>query len=99
MPTNGYAHSSQTVFSPRQSAPPDPNRVSVTASSEPSAVRPGGLPDARTRTQSVSSPSGVSAVEAQRPAVRGWQDKGALGRAPQGTPQPGPDTIVARSSV
>src|SRR5687767_11590811 len=99
MPMNGYAHSSQTVFSPRQSAPPDSNRVSVTASSEPSAVRPGGLPEARAFPHSDSSLSGVSAVEGKRTAKPRWQDKGALRRAPQGTSQPAPGTEGERRSV
>jgi hypothetical protein len=69
------------------------------ASAGPSAVRPDGLGDARVSFSQTPVVRPVAPVDGKRPAERGWQDKGALGRAPQGTPQPGPDTIVARSSV
>jgi hypothetical protein len=69
------------------------------ASAGPSAVRPSGLLDVRDSHAQTTTPVGVARVEGERPRGGGWQDKGALRRAPQGTPQPGPVTIVARASV
>jgi hypothetical protein len=99
MPVNGHASSSQTVFVPTQDGHRLVNRISVTADASPSAVRPDGLPAARELIQSGSSHSDVSSVDGERPALRGWQDKGALGSAPQAVPQPAPGTERARRSV
>jgi hypothetical protein len=111
MPMNGHDPSSQTVFSPRQSSLTHPyssanghivsSRTPAlrAASAEPSAVRPGGLRDSH---DSFSETTGVSrgvSVDGERPAMRGWQDKGALGRAPQGTLQPAPGIKGKRRSV
>jgi hypothetical protein len=38
-------------------------------------------------------------VDGKRPAMRVWQDKGALGRAPQASPQPAPGKNGERRSV
>jgi hypothetical protein len=99
MPTNGHVSSSQTVFASSQDGHSHAERISVTASPEPSAVRPEGLPAARDLTQSVSSLSGVSPVEGERPALRGWQDKAGLSAGSPASSQPGPDTKGARSSL
>jgi hypothetical protein len=111
MPMNGYDPSSQTVFLPRQSSLthqyPRANGHIVSsrtpalraASAEPSAVRPNGLLDSR---DSFSETTGVSdgvSVDGERPAERGWQDKAVLTDGPPASSQPGPDTIVARSSL
>ena len=111
MPTNGDDLSSQTVFSPRQSSLTHPypmvNGHIVSsrppalraASSEPSAVRPDGLLDVRDSFSETPAVSDGVSVDGKRPASRGWQDKGALRRAPQGTPQPAPGTKGKRRSV
>jgi hypothetical protein len=99
MPVNGHASSSQTVFVPTQDGHRLDNRISVTADASPSAVRPAGLPVARELTHSVSSLSGASPGEGERGAVPRWQDKGALGSAPQASAQPAPGTERARRSV
>ena len=108
---NGYDPSSQNVFSPRQTALTHPYPTSGghvfssstpalrAASAEPSAVRPVGLLDVRKSLSETTSVSRGVSVDGKRPRGGGWQDKGALGRAPQGTPQPGPVTIVARTAV
>ena len=107
MPTNGHDPSSQTDFSPRTSALTHPfghvfsSRTPAlrAASARPSAVRPDGLGDARGSFSQTPVVRPVVPVDGKRPRSGGWQDKGALGSAPQGTSQPGPDTRVARSSV
>jgi hypothetical protein len=111
MPTNGYDPSSQTVFSPRQSSLTHPyprgnghivsSRIPAlrAASAEPSAVRPGGLLDSRDSFPETSRVSDGVSVDGKRSAERRWQDKGALGRAPKGTPQPAPGTNGERRSV
>jgi hypothetical protein len=99
MPVNGHPFSSRTVFAPSQDGPSHTRRISVTASSEPSAVRPEGLPAARALTQSTPSLSVASSVDGERPRDGGWQDKGALGSAPPALPQPAPGTEHARRSV
>jgi hypothetical protein len=111
MPKNGYDPSSQTVFSPRLSSLTHPYRkvnghiVSSrtpalrAASAEPSAVRPDGLLDTRDSSTETSAVSDGVSVDGKRSAERRWQDKGALGRAPKGTPQPAPGTNGKRRSV
>jgi hypothetical protein len=111
MPTNGHDPSSQTVFSPRQSSLTHPYHTSNAhgfssrtpalraASAEPSAVRPDGLLDARDSISETTVVSRGESGEGERPASRGWQDKAVLTDGPEASPQPGPDTIVARSSV
>jgi hypothetical protein len=111
MPTNGYDPSSQTVFSPRPSSLTHPysmvnghivsSRTPAlrAASAEPSAVRPGGLLDSRDSFSETTGVVGDTPVDGERPAMRGWQDKGALGRAPKGMSQPAPGTKDERRSV
>ena len=91
MPTNGYDPSSQTVFSPRQSVLPSgysPAKIGVVssrtpalraASAGPSAVRPAGLGDRRESFSETTVVRPAVPVDGERPALRGWQDKGALG--------------------
>jgi hypothetical protein len=69
------------------------------ASAEPSAVRPGGLRDSRDSSTETSRVSDGVSVDGKRSAEQRWQDKGALGRAPKGTPQPAPGTNGERRSV
>jgi hypothetical protein len=111
MPINGYDPSSQTVFSPRQSSLTHPYHISNAhgfssrtpalraASAGPSAVRPDGLGDRRESFSHTTVVRPVTPVDGKRPRGGGWQDKGALGRAPQGTPQPAPGTNGKRRSV
>jgi hypothetical protein len=111
MPTNGYDPSSQTVFSPRQSVLPSgysPAKTGVVssrtpalraASARPSAVRPDGLGDTRESFSETTVVRPATPVDGERPALRGWQDKGALRRAPKSTPQPAPGTKGKRRSV
>ncbi len=99
MPVNGHTSSSHTVFAPFQDGHSRANRISVTASDKPSAVRPGGLPDAHPLTQTVSSLSGATSVDGERPRGGGWQDKAVLTDGSPVSSQPGPDTEIARSSV
>ncbi len=107
MPTNGHDPSSQNGFSPRQSTPTHKyghvfsSRVPAlrAASAKPSAVRPDGLLDVRDSFSETTSVSRSVSVDGELPAVRGWQDKGALGRAPKGTPQPAPGTEDERRSM
>jgi hypothetical protein len=99
MPVNGHTPSSHTLFAPRQNGHLTLHRTPVTASPEPSAVRPDGLPVAPALLQNGSSLSGVSSVDGERPRGGGWQDKGARRLAPQASPQPAPDTNGARSAV
>src|SRR5512134_3401853 len=96
MPVNGHTSSSQTVFAPSQDGQLTLNRTPVTASPEPSAVRPDGLPAARASLQTAPSFPDVSSVDGERPLGGGWQDKGARGLAPQASPQPAPGTNGAR---
>jgi hypothetical protein len=108
---NAYDLSSQTVFSPRQSVLTHPYLMANAhgfssrtpalraASAEPSAVRPDGLWDVRESYSQTIVDHSSARVEGERAALPRWQDKGALRRAPQGTPQPGPVTIVARTAV
>jgi hypothetical protein len=111
MPINGYHPSSQTVFYLRQSAltPPyfttnghvfsSPAPALRAASAEPSAVRPDGLGDVRDVVSEATVIRPATPVDGERPAARGWQDKAVLTDGPPASSQPGPDTIVARSSV
>jgi hypothetical protein len=69
------------------------------ASAEPSAVRPVGLLDSRDSFPETPAVSHGVSVDEERSASRRWQDKGALGRAPQGTTQPAPGTKGKRRSV
>jgi hypothetical protein len=108
---NGYDPSSQIVFSPRQSVFfttysmvnghvfSSRSPALRAASVEPSAVRPDGLGDARESFSQTTVDHSSARVEGERPAVRGWQDKAVLTDGPPASSQPGPDTIVARSSV
>src|SRR4030095_10565398 len=110
MPTNGHDPSSQTLFSPRQSSLTHPyssanghivsSRTPAlrAASAEPSAVRPGGLLDVRESLPETTGVVGGTPVDGERPAVRGWQDKAALDRAAQASPQPAPGTEGERRS-
>jgi len=99
MPVNGHIHSSRTLFAPSQDGHLSLNRSPVTASPEPSALRPVGLPAAHDPVQSPPSLSGASPVDGERPRGGGWQDKAGLSAGSPASPQPGPDTEVARSSV
>jgi hypothetical protein len=111
MPINGYDPSSQTDFSPRQSALTHPYPKSNghvfssrtpalrAASAGPSAVRPDGLGDRRVSFAETTVVRPVTPVDRERPRGGVWQDKGALGRAPKGTPQPAPGTNGKRRSV
>jgi hypothetical protein len=111
MPINGYHPSSQTVFYPRQSALTHPYFTSNghvfsspapalrAASAEPSAVRPDGLGDMRASLEQRTTVSRVVSGDGERPAARGWQDKAVLTDGSPASSQPGPDTIVARSSL
>ena len=99
MPVNGHTFSSQTVFAPSLDGPSHAHSISVTASPEPSAVRPVGLPAARDLLQSTPAPSGVLSVDGERPRGGGWQDKGAPDGAPLASREPAPGTERARRSV
>jgi hypothetical protein len=108
---NGYDPSSQTVFSPRQSSLTHPYLMAKrhgyssrtpalrAASAGPSAVRPDGLRDGRDAVSETTVLLPATPVDEERPAMRGWQDKAVLTDGPPASSQPGPDTIVARSSV
>jgi hypothetical protein len=98
MPVNGHTSSSHTLFAPRQDGQPVLSRAPVTADATPSAVRPSGLPAARAPFHTAPSVADESSVDGERPALRGWQDKGARGLAPSASPQPAPVTESARSS-
>jgi hypothetical protein len=107
----GYDSSSHTDFSPRQSvffttsSIPNGHVFSSrgpalrAALATPSAVRPDGLLDARDSFAERTDVSHGVSVDEERPAMRGWQDKGALRRAPKSTPQPAPGTNGERRSV
>src|SRR5215211_2994064 len=111
MPTNGHYPSSQTVFSPCQSVLTHPYHASNAhgfssrppalraASSEPSAVRPDGLGDRRGSFSQTTVVRPAASVDGKRPRGGGWQDKGALDRAPKGTSQPAPGTEGERRSM
>jgi hypothetical protein len=62
-------------------------------------VRPDGLWDVRESYSQTIVDHYSARVEGARPAVRGWQDKAVLTDGPPASPQPGPDTIVARTSL
>jgi hypothetical protein len=106
-----HDHSSQTVFSPRQSlfftGNPLPNGHVFSsrgpalraASSGPSAVRPGGLGDMRDSYPDTTVVLPATPVDEERPRGGGWQDKAVREDGPEASPQPGPDTIVARAVV
>src|SRR5205809_4244360 len=97
MPMNGYKPSSQTVFSPRQSlfftaSSPANGHVSSSrgpalraASAGPPAVGPDGPGDMQESSRDTTVALPVVSVDEDRPAMRGWQDKGALDTAPQGS--------------
>jgi hypothetical protein len=111
MPINGHDPSSQTLFSPRQSSLTHPysmvnghivsSRAPAlrAASAGPSAVRPDGLGDARVSFSQTPVVRPATPVDGERPRGGGWQDKGALGSAPQASPQPAPGTEGARRSL
>jgi hypothetical protein len=111
MPTNAYDPSSQMVFSPRQSALTHPYPMANghvfssrgpalrAASAEPSAVGPDGPMDSRDSSSDTTVVLPATPVDGERPRGGGWQDKGALDRAPQSTPQPAPGTEGERRSV
>jgi hypothetical protein len=108
---NGYDPSSQVVFSPRQpvffttysmvnghvfsSRTPALRAASV----EPSAVRPDGLWDSRESFSDTTDVVGVTSVDGEHPALRGWQDKAVLRTASPASPQPAPGTDGERCSV
>jgi hypothetical protein len=69
------------------------------ASAGPSAVRPDGLGDARVSFSQTTVVRPAVPVDGERPRGGGWQDKGALRRAPQGTSQPAPGTKDERRSL
>jgi hypothetical protein len=69
------------------------------ASSEPSAVRPDGLLDMRDSFAKRTGVLRATSVDGKRPRGGGWQDKAVLTDGSPASSQPGPDTIVARSSV
>ena len=106
----GYDTSSQIVFSPRQdsfsSANHTPNGHVFSsrgpalraASAEPSAVGPDGPRDSRESLLDTTVVLGGASVDGERPAMRGWQDKAALDRAAQASPQPAPGTEGERRS-
>jgi len=62
-------------------------------------VRPDGLLDLRESLPDTAVVRRVSPVDGKRPRGGGWQDKAVLPDGPPASSQPGPDTIVARSSV
>jgi hypothetical protein len=62
-------------------------------------VRPDGLLDVRDSLPQSNVHVGVTPVDGERPAMRGLQDKAVLTDGPPASSQPGPDTIVARSSL
>jgi hypothetical protein len=107
----GYDSSSQTVFLPRQfvfsSGNRHPNGHSFSSSSPvlraasagPSAVRPEGLLDLRDSLPDTNVVLRDALGDGERAAARQWQDKAVLTDGPPASFQPGPDTIVARSSV
>src|SRR5687767_12328953 len=101
MPANGYTASSRTLFSPRHNGHQSLDRTPAlrAASAGPSAVRPDGLRDSRESHSQTNIVRPVAPVDGKRPALRGWQDKGALGRAPQSTSQPAPGTEGERRAV
>jgi hypothetical protein len=111
MPINGHEPSSQTDFFPRPSALTHPYHLSHghvfssrtpalrAASAEPSAVRPDGLGDVRDAVSETTVLLPATPVDGERLAMRGWQDKAALARAAQGTPQPAPGTEGERRSL
>ena len=106
-----YDHSSQTVFSPRQSLFFTASSLANghvfssrapalrAASAEPSAVRPDGLLDVRDSFSQTPPVSRSVSVDGKRSALRRWQDKAVLPDGPEASSQPGPDTIGARASV
>ena len=106
-----YDSSSQTVFLPRQFVFSSGNRhrnghsfsssgpALRAASAGPSAVRPDGLLDHRSSYPGTTGVLRDTSVDGKRPRGGGWQDKAVLTDGPPASSQPGPDTIVARSSV
>src|SRR4029453_1031089 len=106
-----HGHSSQTVFLPRQfsfsSGNHTPNGHVFSprtpplraASAGPLAVRPDGLRDSRDSFSETTSVSRGVSVDGERPAERGRQEKGALGRAATASPQPAPGTEGERRAV
>src|SRR4029453_12488192 len=108
---NDNDHSSQTVFLPRQFVFSSGNRhrnghsfsssspALRAASAGPSAVRPDGLLDLRDSLPDTAVVHRDASVDGERSAARMWQDKAVLPDGPPASSQPGPDTIVARTSV
>jgi hypothetical protein len=106
-----HSHSSQIVFLSRQSlfftTPPLPNEHVFSsrtpalraASAGPSAVGPGGPKDMRESNSQTTVDHSPASVDGKRSAERRWQDKAVREDGPEASPQPGPDTIVARASV
>jgi hypothetical protein len=107
MPTNGHDPSSHIGFSPRQSTLTHPyghvfsSRPPAlrAALAKPSAVRPDGLWDVRESYSQTIVDHSSARVEGERAALPRWQDKAVLTDGPPASPQPGPDTIVARTSL
>src|SRR5919199_3647129 len=108
---NDNEHSSQTVFLPRQFVFSSGNRhlndhsfsssspVLRAASAGPSAVRPGSLLDLRDSLPDTAVERRVASGEGERATASLWQDKAVLSDGPPASSQPGPDTIVARTSL
>jgi hypothetical protein len=106
-----HGHSSQTIFFPRHSlfftgsSRTNGHIVSSripalrAASSGPSAVGPYGPMDSRGSSPDTTVVLPAPPVDGKRPRGGGWQDKAVREDGPEASSQPGPDTIVARSSV
>src|SRR5215471_8929720 len=106
-----YKPSSQIVFLSRQSlffttsSMPNEHAFSSrgpalrAASAGPSAVGPDGPLDMRDSSPDTPGDHLSVSVDGKRPRGGGWQDKAVLTDGPPASSQPGPDTIVVRSSV
>src|SRR5215216_1018036 len=103
-----HDHSSQTVFSPRQSlffsGNPIPNGHSFSsrgpalraASSGPSAVGPDGPMDSRDSSPDTTVVLPAPPVDGKRPLGGGWQDKPSWRTAAPASPQAAPETKCER---
>ncbi len=98
MPINGHTASSHTLFAPRQNGQLTLNRTPVTASPEPSAVRPGGLRVSDSIPNSHHSLPDETSVDGERPRDGGWQDKVALSRDREASGQPASRQHPSRSA-
>ena len=106
-----HDHSSQTVFSPRQSlfftGNPLPNGHVFSsrgpalraASAGPSAVGPDSPWDMRESFSQTEVVLPAPPVDGERPAERGWQDKPSWRTAAPASPQAAPETKCERCSV